>query len=99
MMSVGILTIDNQRDVTAGTVLVRWQENSVVTVASNTFGIEPVGLLKRWSRVKSPEVSVPAIPDCIIMVWMHALMGCIRSSERPKLQNRCAVQKMAFTWI
>lgn len=52
-------TLDYRTDVTTGTTVVRWQDNSIVTIASNTFGIEPMGRVKRWSAAKNTEVFVP----------------------------------------
>ena len=39
-------------DDTMGITLVRWHDNSVVTLASNCFGVEPIQKAKRWSQSK-----------------------------------------------
>ena len=49
---------DQRTDKSTGTTVVRWQDNSVVTIASNTFGITPLGQAKRWSAAKKAEISV-----------------------------------------
>ena len=48
-------------DDTTGITLVRWHDNSIVTLASNCFGVEPIQKAKRWSQnqKKSIEVSQP----------------------------------------
>ena len=38
---------DSRLDKTSGVQLVRWNDNSVVTVASNTFGIQPLTKVSR----------------------------------------------------
>ena len=51
-------TMDYRMDVNTGKTVVRWHDTSIVTIASNTFGIEPIGHVKRWSA-KSTELFVP----------------------------------------
>ena len=48
-------------DDTSRVTLVRWYTNSVVRVASNRFGILPMGTAKRWSQdqKKSIEIDQP----------------------------------------
>ena len=38
--------------------LIRWNDNNVVTIGSNTVSVEPVGNVKRWKRGKG-SVNVP----------------------------------------
>ena len=42
-------TSDYQLDQNTGVVVVRWHDNSVVTVVSNCYGVEPYGQAQRWS--------------------------------------------------
>jgi len=51
-------TFDYRTDTTTGTVVVRWHDNSIVTIASNTFGTEPVARIRRWSAAKRAEVFI-----------------------------------------
>ena len=37
-------------DGTTGITFVRWHDNSIVTLASNCFGVEPILKAKRWSQ-------------------------------------------------
>ena len=37
---------------------VRWNDNSVVTIGSNAYGVEPVGNAKRWIR---GNITQPAV--------------------------------------
>ena len=42
--------------------IVRWNDNSVVTIGSNAYGVEPIGNLKRWIKEKGKEnVQEPAV--------------------------------------
>ena len=39
---------------------VRWNDNSVVTIGSNAYGVEPVGNAKRWIRGNITQSAVIA---------------------------------------
>ena len=42
--------------------IVRWNDNSVVTIGSNAYGVEPVGNAKRWIRGKRRgNITEPAV--------------------------------------
>ena len=42
--------------------IVRWNDNSVVTIGSNAYGVEPIGNAKRWIKRKGKEnVQQPAV--------------------------------------
>ncbi|GFR97665.1 PiggyBac transposable element-derived protein 3 [Elysia marginata] len=45
-------TMDHQLETTSNTVIVRWNDNSVVTVAPPAYGVQPLQKAKRWSREK-----------------------------------------------
>ncbi len=72
-------TIDFRTDVTTGTTVVRWQDNSVVTIASNTFGIEPMARVKRWSAAKKSEVFVEQ--PHLIAKYNHGMGGTDRMDQ------------------
>lgn len=52
-------TFDFKQDTTSGIVITRWNNNSVVTLASNCPGVQPAGVAKRWSRAERKCVDVP----------------------------------------
>ena len=56
----GEMEVYSHKDVCA----VRWVDNKVVTVMSNTHTNEPVSICKRYSRVEKAKVDLPQ-PDCI----------------------------------
>ena len=43
----------------SGIVVVKWVDNSTVTLASNYIGIEPEGVIERWCNKKNERVEVP----------------------------------------
>lgn len=49
---------DHRTDDNTGLILVRWNDNSVVTVASNSVGVQPIAQAKRWSSAKKREVTI-----------------------------------------
>jgi DNA excision repair protein ERCC-6 len=56
---------DYRQDLTTGIIVTRWNDNSVVTMASNCHCIEPLGTAKRWSRAekKSVDITQPSMID------------------------------------
>ncbi|KAF0302417.1 Chimeric ERCC6-PGBD3 protein [Amphibalanus amphitrite] len=51
-------------DTSNGISVVRWKDNSVVTVASNMAGSGPLQTVKRWSSKEKKMVQVPQ-PHCV----------------------------------
>ena len=41
----------------SGCILVRWNDNSVVTLASNCYGVNTVISASRWSNAESPSIN------------------------------------------
>ncbi len=54
---------DHKVDMNSGIVLVKWVDNSTVTLVSNYVGIEPQGVIERWCSEKKErcEVQCPRI--------------------------------------
>ena len=50
---------DHSVDMNSGIVIVKWVDNSTVTLASNYVGIEPEGVIERWCNKKKERVEVP----------------------------------------
>jgi len=50
---------DYRLDSTTGVMVTRWNDNSVVTMASNCHGIAPLGTAKRWSRSEKKFLDIP----------------------------------------
>jgi hypothetical protein len=51
-------TYDYRLDSTTGVIVTRWNDNSVVTLASNCHGIAPMGKARRWSRSERKFVEI-----------------------------------------
>lgn len=51
-------TYDYRVDEESSIIVVRWNDNSVVTLASSCHGVEPVGSAQRWSRAERSKVSI-----------------------------------------
>ena len=52
----------NHRSSTDNIEIVRWNDNSVVTVGSNAYGLMPLGQVKRWKKGKGQiSVEQPAV--------------------------------------
>lgn len=46
-------------DKTNGILLVRWADNNVVSMASTTYGIQPLGEVKRYSQHQKKNIQIP----------------------------------------
>ena len=46
--------------------IVRWNDNSVVTIGRNVYGVDPKGSAKRWINRKGKQnIQQPAVIGCI----------------------------------
>jgi len=52
-------TEEHRLDTQSNIIVTRWNDNSVVTVASNCHGVEPIGTVQRWSRAENKAVDIP----------------------------------------
>ena len=50
---------DHRVDLNSGIVIVKWVDNSTVTLVSNYVRIEPEGVIERWCSKKKQRVDVP----------------------------------------
>ena len=57
-------TFDHRYDCKDGILIARWNDNSVVTVASNCCGIQPIAQASRWSTAEGRRVMINQ-PDLI----------------------------------
>ena len=39
-------------------IVIRWNDNNVVSLASNCHGVEPIGAAKRWSAAQKKGVEI-----------------------------------------
>ena len=55
-------SLDSRSD--GNTEVVRWNDNSVVTIVSNAYGVQPIGSAKRWIKEKGKQnIQQPAVID------------------------------------
>ena len=50
--------IDHSYDKAGKVIVIRWHDNSPVTMASNVYGVQPVDKAKRWSSAAKKEIQV-----------------------------------------
>jgi len=50
--------IDHRYDKRGKVIVIRWHDNSPVTIASNVYGVQPVDKAKRWSNATKKEIQV-----------------------------------------
>ena len=50
---------DDRLDINSNIVLVRWDDNSIVTMASNCNGVDPIGKVKCWSTAQKRAIEIP----------------------------------------
>ena len=50
--------IDHRYDQAGKVIVIRWHDNSPVTIASNVYGVQPVDKAKRWSSTAKKEILV-----------------------------------------
>ena len=52
-------TLDYRLDRKSRMLAVRWNDNNVVTLLSNCFGVQPVTQIKRWSASEKKHIRIP----------------------------------------
>ena len=50
---------EHRLDAQSNIIVARWNDNSVVTMASNCHGVEPIGSVQRWSKAEGKVIDVP----------------------------------------
>lgn len=88
-------TYDYRLDPNSGIVVVRWHDNSVVTVASNCHGVYPLGQAQRWSNADKRRVSFPQ-PNLISQY--NASMGGVDRMDQNISEYRIAMRSKKWWW-
>ncbi|CAG5000412.1 unnamed protein product [Parnassius apollo] len=67
---------DSRLDLNSGICAVRWNDNSVVTLLSSEYGVEPIRTARRYSAAQKQRVNVPQPTMCTntIVLW-EGLIG------------------------
>lgn len=71
---------DFRHDKNSGILVVRWHDNSIVTIATNCHGIEPVRQALRWSYGDCKKIAInqPQVIASTISIW-EVLIEWIRT--------------------
>lgn len=78
-----------------GIILVRWVDNSVVTMASTSDGVFPKGVVKRYSRVEKRNIQVPR--PCLIGKYNNSMGGTDLMDENIS-RYRIAFRSKKWWW-
>ena len=83
--------LDSQKSV----IVVRWNDNSVVTLASNCHGIEPMGSAQRWSHAEKKRVS---IDQPYVITMYNANMGGVDRMDQNVSTYRISIRSKKWWW-
>ena len=79
---------------TSNLEIVRWIDNSVVTIGSNAYGVEPVGNAKRWIRGKGRgNITQPAV-----IAAYNRGMGGVELLDRALSDLRPVIRGKKWYW-
>ncbi|KAH9378181.1 hypothetical protein HPB48_015991 [Haemaphysalis longicornis] len=77
-------------------IIVRWMDNSVVTIASTVLGIEPISSADRYSRAQKKRIKVPR-PNAVTQY--NGFMGGSDQMDANVGAYRIAVSGKKWWWI
>lgn len=75
--------------------LVRWNDNAIVTVASNNFSVEPLANTKRFNRKERKDVQIPQ-PDMIKQY--NTYMGGVDLHDNAIANYRTTIRGKKWWW-
>ncbi|KAJ8914031.1 hypothetical protein NQ315_012055 [Exocentrus adspersus] len=76
-------TYDHKSDIGIKLTILSWNDNSVVSLVSNAVGINPIRMVKRYSKQEKKSVSVPQ--PHIIKLYNANMGGVDRSDQNLSL--------------
>lgn len=88
-------TFDHRLDSTSNIAVVRWHDNSVVTLASNCHGVEPVGSAKRWSSAEKCRVD---ITQPYVVSQYNKYMGGVDRMDQNIATYRISIRSRKWWW-
>ena len=88
-------TIDYRLDSPSGILITRWNDNSVVTMASNSQGVNPIGSASRWSRSEKKCVDVPQ-PS--VITQYNRYMGGVGRMDQNISSYRISIRSRKWWW-
>ena len=88
-------TSDHRLDSNSNIVVVRWHDNSVVTLASKCHGVEPVGSAQRWSSAEKRRVDVP---QPYVVSQYNKYMGGVDRMDQNIATYRISIRYRKWWW-
>ena len=79
----------------SGCILVRWNDNSVVTLASNCYGVNPVRSASRWSNAEKKRISIDQ-PD--VVYQYNQFMGGVDRLDENIAKVSVAIRIKKWWW-
>jgi hypothetical protein len=76
-------------------LFVRWNDNNIVTMATNYDSVDPVGKVKRWFTVEKAKVD---IPQPLLFQTYNSSMGGVDLLD-PQLQNKHSREEVVVASI
>ncbi|KAK0046815.1 piggyBac transposable element-derived protein 3 [Biomphalaria pfeifferi] len=88
-------SFDYMQDKLSGCLMVRWHDNSVVTVLSNCHSIKPIGNAKRWSNKEKKSILVDQ-PNVISQY--NRYMGGVDRLDQNIATYRISIRSKKWWW-
>ena len=76
-------------------IVVRWNDNNVVSLASNCHGVEPIGAAKRWSAAQKKRVE---ITQPFLVSQYNAYMGGVDRMDQNIGAYRITMRNKKWWW-
>jgi len=87
--------MDHRCDSAGNIVVIRWHDNSPVTIASNVYGVQPVDKVRRWSSAAKKEIQIPQ-PAAIRQYNAH--MGGTDRMDQNVGSYRITIRSKKWWW-
>lgn len=78
-----------------GIILVRWTDNAVVTMASTTYGVQPLSMASRYSKSQKKHVDVERSH---IIAMYNKYMGGTDRMDQDIARNRISIRGKKWYW-
>ena len=82
---------DNEKAV----IMTRWNDNNIVTLLSNKYGVEPLGTASRWSKKEGQRVAVSQ-PN--VVKHYNSTMGGVDRLDQNVGLYRCGINSKKWWW-
>ncbi|XP_053389577.1 piggyBac transposable element-derived protein 3-like [Mercenaria mercenaria] len=88
-------TYDKAYDANNGLIVIRWNDNNIVNVVSNVYGVEPVQTASRWSRAERRRIRIKQ-PDAIRQY--NQTMGGVDRMDQNVGKYRISIRSKKWWW-